>query len=122
VATYDRSAVTISLDTGRGPVEKLRERETAPLAPSRKADLYVGGSTDSAFRGAIDDIRIEGVLGEAYEPFPPQVLVEGPTRRIRFLGGKLDPAYHSRPEVIVLKYGSRTRRIVIGLEGAVESK
>lgn len=122
VATYDRSAVTISLDTGRGPVEKLRERETAPLAPSRKADLYVGGSSEGSFRGAIDDLRIEGVLGEAYEPFPPQVQVEGPTRRIRFLGGKLDPAYHTRPEVLVLKFGSRTRQIVIGLEGSVESK
>ena len=122
VATYDRSAVTISLDTGRGPVEKFRERESSPLAPSRKASLYVGGGSDSSFRGGIDDLRIEGVLGETYEPFPPQVLVEGPTRRIRFLGGRLDSAYHSRPETVVLKFGSRTRSIVIGLEGGVESK
>jgi prepilin-type N-terminal cleavage/methylation domain-containing protein len=122
VATYDRSAVTISLDTGRGPVEKFRERETAPLAPTRKANLYVGGGTGSSYKGGIDDLRIEGVLGEAYEPFPPQVLVGKPTRRIRFLGGRLDPAYHSRPEVLTLTYGQRTRDIVIGLEGAVESK
>jgi len=124
VATYDRSAVTIALDTGRGPVEKLRERESAPLAPSRKSNLYVGGGggSGSSFRGGIDDLRIEGVLGESYEPFPAQVLVEGPTRRIRFLGGKLDPAYHSRPEPLILKYGRRTKEIVIGLEGGVQSK
>ena len=122
VATYDRSAVTISIDVGRGPVEKLRERETAPLAPSRKSNLYVGGGSDSSFKGLLDDLRIEGVLGENYEPFPPQVVVEGPTRRIRFLGGRLDPAYHSRPEHLVLKYGRRTKEIVVGLEGNVESK
>jgi hypothetical protein len=122
VAAYDRSAVVISLDTGHGPVERLRERETAPLAPSRKSHLFVGGGGGTSFRGGIDGIRIEGVLGESYEPFPPQVLVDGPTRRIRYLQGKLDPAFHTRPETITLRYGQRVREIVIGLEGNVVSK
>ena len=124
VASYDRFFVTVAVDTGRGPVEKLRERETQPLAPSRTTSLYVGGGggQGASFRGGIDDLRIEGVLGEAYEPFPPQVLVDGPTRRIRFAAGKLDPAYHTRPEVLVLRYGRRERKIVIGLEGNVTDK
>lgn len=126
VASYDRRDVVISLDLGRGPVEKFRTEERHPLAPTRKSRLYVGGGggDGSSFRGGIDDIRIEGVLGENYEPFPPDVRVraEKKSNRIRYLGGKLDPAWHTTAQTIVLEYGKRRREIVIGLEGNIVSK
>lgn len=122
VASYDRSSVVVAIDTGHGPVEKHRERAQEPLAPSRKARLFLGGGGGTSFRGGIDGLRIEGVLGETYEPFPAQVTVDGPTRKIRFLEGKLDPNHHTRPETITIRYGKRVREITIGLEGNVTSK
>jgi hypothetical protein len=129
VASYDRSNVTVAVDLGRGPVERLRQKEKSALAPSRKSHLFLGGGGQGqSFRGGIDDVRIEGVLGEAYEPFPPGIVVLGPTRRIRFVGGKLDPAYHTQPDTIVLRQGNmkdpprREKKIVIGLEGNVTDK
>jgi prepilin-type N-terminal cleavage/methylation domain-containing protein len=123
ICSYDLFAVTISVDTGRGAVERLREAEKTPLAPSRDNPLFVGGGGQGGtFRGGIDDVRVAGVLGEAYEPFPAQVVVEGPSRRIRYKNGRLDPEYHNRPETLVLHYGKRSRTIVIGIEGNIESK
>jgi prepilin-type N-terminal cleavage/methylation domain-containing protein len=124
VASYDRTNVVISVDYGRGPVEKLRQPERNPLSPARKTRLYVGGggADGSSFRGGIDDLRIEGVLGEGSEPFAPQVRVTGKTKRIHFLGGKLDPAWHPANETITIEYGKRKRVIEIGLEGNIVSK
>ena len=124
VATYDRNHVVILVDTGRGLVEKFRKEEKAPLSPPADAHLYIGGGGGAGmtFKGGIDDIRLEGVLGSEYLPFSTGVSVDGPTRRIRFVNGKLDPAYHSLSETIILRYGKRERPIVIGLEGNVTSK
>jgi len=124
VASYDRNHVVILMDTGRGAVEKLRTPEKAPLSPQTDAHLYIGGGGGAglSFRGGIDDVRLEGVLGSEYQPFPTGVSVAGPTRRIRFVNGKLDPAYHSRAETLVLRYGQRERNLVIGLEGNITSK
>ena len=121
LCTYDGSHVVISTDLGRGPVERLRQPEQKPLAPSSQDDLFVGGGK-SSFRGGIDDVRLEAVLGESYEPFAPLIQIEGKSKRIYFLGGKLDPSRHSRPESIVLTYGKRRKEIVIGLEGNPEQK
>jgi hypothetical protein len=124
IASYDRNFVLVAVDTGRGPVERYRERETHPLAPARKANLFLcgGGGSGGAFRGGIDGVRIDGVLGEAYEPLPPTVRVSSPRTRIWFRDGRLDPAYHTLPETIILTYGKRTKTIVLGLEGNVSSK
>jgi len=63
------------------------------------------------------------VLGEAYDPLPPQVLIEPKGKlkdwRIRFVAGRLDPDYHTRPETLVITYGARRKEIVIGLEGNI---
>jgi hypothetical protein len=124
VATYDRNHVTILVDTGRGAVEKLRAAEKAPLSPQVDANLYIGGGGGAGrtFKGGIDDVRLDGVLVSDFQPFPAGVSVDGPTRRIRFVNDKLDPAYHTGPESLVLRYGQRKREIVIGLEGNVVSK
>jgi len=124
LATYDGSHVVISVDLGRGPVERLRVKENSPLAPASRDELFLGGGGGAGrtFKGGIDDVRLEGILGEAYEPFPPQVLVEGRSRRIYFLNGKLDPTRHSRPEPITLLFGQRKKEIVIGLEGNIVQK
>jgi len=124
VATYDRNHVVMLVDTGRGLVEKFRKEEKAPLSPQTDASLFIGGGGGAGmtFRGGIDDIRLEGVLGSEYQPFPTGVSVDGPTRRIRFVNGKLDPAFHSRSETIILRYGKRERPITIGMEGNVTSK
>lgn len=124
VGSYDRSNVVLSVDQGRGPVEKLRQRETRPLAPSTEDRLYVGGGggKGASFHGYIDDIRIQGVLGEGGENFPPAIGIDGKTRRIWFLGGKLDPSHHQRPETIVIVSGKKRREIVIGTEGNIIDK
>ncbi|MHC4923986.1 MAG: LamG-like jellyroll fold domain-containing protein [Planctomycetota bacterium] len=119
VATYDRSELIISVDTGRGPVQKLREKINGPLVPSRDDELTLGGGggRGRTFDGWIDDVRIDGVLGSDIEAFPPQVQVKGPTRRIHFKGGKLDPQHHARPQTIVITQGKKRRTIVVGTEG-----
>jgi len=124
VASYDRSHVVIAVDYGRGPVEKLRQGEKAPLAPAKKTRLYVGGGggDGASFKGGIDDLRIEGVLGEGNEPFAPQVRVTGKVNRIYFLGGKLDPTRHTSNQTITIEYGKRKRVIEIGMEGNIVSK
>lgn len=127
VATYDCTAVTILVDSGRGPVERFRQAERSRLLPAKDANLTLGGGTGSSFRGGIDDVRIEGVLAGTWDPLPPQVLVEPKEGtknkvrdwRIRFVGGRLDPAFHTQPEAITIAYGARRRRILIGLEGNV---
>jgi hypothetical protein len=48
--------------------------------------------------------------------------VEGKSRRIYFLNGKLDPTRHARSESLVLLFGRRRKEIVIGLEGNIEQK
>ena len=123
LCTYDGSHVVIATDLGRGPVERLREAVPGhiPLAPSSQDELFVGGGK-SSFRGGIDDVRLEAVLGESYEPFAPLIQIEGKSKRIHFLNGKLDPSRHSRSESIVLVYGKRRKEIVIGLEGNLEQK
>ena len=124
LCTYDGSHVAIAIDLGRGPVERLRERipRGEPLAPSSEDELFIGGGGKGSFRGGIDDVRLESVLGESYEPFAAQIRVEGKSRRIYYLNGKLDPTRHTRPETIVLTYGKRRKEIVIGLEGNLEQK
>ena len=121
VATYDGAHVVIAVDLGRGPVERLRQVVNKPLAPSSQDELFIGGGKTS-FRGGIDDVRLEAVLGESYEPFAPLIRVEGKSRRIYFLNGKLDPSRHSRPESLVLTFGKRRKEIVIGLEGNLIQK
>lgn len=124
LVTYDRNHVVLLLDTGRGAVEKLRKEEKAPLSPQPDANLYIGGggAGGSSFRGGIDDVRIEGVVGSDYTPFAEGVSIQGPTRRIYFRNGKLDGSRHSRPETLILRYGQRERQIVVGMEGNVVSK
>ena len=123
LCTYDGSDVVIAVDLGRGPVERLREKTRGePLAPSSEDELFIGGGGKGSFRGGIDDVRLESVLGESFEPFAAQIKVEGKSRRIYFLNGKLDPTRHSRPETILLTYGKRRKEIVIGLEGNLEQK
>ena len=128
IATYDKSKVEknvqVFVDLGRGPVERFSQREKNPLAPSRKSHLYLGGGggDGAAFRGGIDDLRIEGILGEAFEPFPAQVKVLGPSRKVFFAGGKLDQTHHSLAETIVIQYGRREKTILIGLEGNIVNK
>jgi len=123
-ASYDRSAVVLAVDQGRGPVERFRQPERGALMPTREAELFLagGGGAGASFLGGIDDVRIEGVLGENPEPLPHPIEILGRSRRIWFLGGKLDPAHHSRPETIILKSGKREREVVIGTEGTILQK
>jgi hypothetical protein len=120
IFTYDRSAVTIAVDTGRGPVERLRVEEKATLLPSKDARLFLGGGEAAAFHGYIDDVRVDGVLAGAAQPLPREMRVVGPSRRIHFLRGRLHPAHHSRAESIVLESGKRRREILVSTEGVVE--
>ncbi len=128
LASYDKSRadrnVQIFVDFGRGPVEKLAQKEHARLAPSSKVHLYLGGGggDGSSFRGGIDDVRVQGILGESYEPFPPQVMVVGPSRKLYFTGGKLDSAHHTLAQTLVIRYGKREKTLVIGTEGNIVSK
>jgi len=128
VVAYERTpeggTVTIAADQGFGPVEHLRVEEKGSMlamVPSRGAELLLGGGR-IPFHGMNDDVRIDGVIGEEPRPFAAGVKVLGPSRRIRFLSGKLDPARHQQAETIVLVSGDRRREIVIGLEGSVLEK
>jgi hypothetical protein len=122
IATYDRSAVTIAVDTGRGPVERFRKEEHAPLAPSTEARLYLGGTEGASFHGYLDDIRIDGVLGGDLLPLPPQMSLAGPSRRIHFLRGRLHPGHHTRAETIVIHGERRKRSISVSTEGVVSKE
>ncbi len=123
VVGYDRSNVLLSVDSGRGPVERVRQPETKALRPSRGENLTLGGGAGGAtFHGYLDDVRLSGLIGGDLVLSPQGVQVLGPSRRIHFRGGKLDPAHHSRAETLTLRSGRKERHIVIGLEGNIMDK
>lgn len=116
---YDRTAVVVGIDSyGRGTVERLRTAETRAILPDAEASLCVG-SDSAPFTGRIDDLVVSGILSGDPVVMPDQVSLLGERRTIRFLDGKLDPAFHRGPETIAFEYNGVESAIVIEMLGAI---
>ncbi len=119
VMTYDRTIVTISIDSyGLGAVERFRKEETRPMEPDPDAPLTVGAD-DGPLVGRLDDLKVAGILAGDERPLPPEVAIAGKPRKIFFRDGKLDPTHHRGPETIVLLYEGVESPITIGMLGNI---
>jgi prepilin-type N-terminal cleavage/methylation domain-containing protein len=98
------------------PAERLMA--SAPRAPIRT------GEGLTAFRGALDELRLFTVSAEAHEPFTGDVRLLGAARVLHLDDfGRLDPAFHSGPEVVSFETGEPPVRtnVELGTMGSVRT-
>ncbi len=96
------------------------------FTPDEDSDLLIGGEKGQ-FRGRIDEVRMAGISGEEIEYLSEAVQFiaeETSDLEIHFdASGKLDPAWHEKPAVIVLaSRAEKTKKetITLGMTGVVE--
>jgi prepilin-type N-terminal cleavage/methylation domain-containing protein len=112
---YDCTALSIATDEGFGWVVRASKPETRRLAPSRDSNLLVGG-----FSGIMDDFRFAGVHSTEPVMMPQGVrLVGKKPQTIRFIGGRLDPAFHSSPARMEIETAGRRTTLEIAQNGSL---
>jgi prepilin-type N-terminal cleavage/methylation domain-containing protein len=136
VMNYERSRVTIAIDSwDRGPVPRLsvEEKEERYILPDRNEHLLVGDGGRRGITGRVDDLKMAGIFPGELRSFPEEITVAwiDPQReagkqevsdeilRVRFLNGKLDPAYHQSEVSFLLKYKGEAQKLTIGLLGNI---
>lgn len=117
--SFDGRQLRIEVDGRERAVRTLEER--AQLWPDPDSDLVVG-STQPAFVGAIDEVKLAVATTNEAPPLPNGVRFKA-AASIDFTGdGRLDPAVHSAPVPIELLYeeDKRSRKITVSLSGEVQ--
>ena len=117
LVSYDGRELVVATDEGYGPVVRLRQAETRPVAVDAEAPLAFGAGLD----GWIDDCRFGGI--RAAEPVRlPEGLAVAEPKRIRFVNGRLDPATHTAGgESLTLRGEKTLTTFQIGPAGTVLS-
>jgi prepilin-type N-terminal cleavage/methylation domain-containing protein len=114
---YNRAVLALYVD-GRQVASRV---ETRRLEPDPKAPFLIGDRS-SSFTGIVDEIRVREVLTSEAVKLPEEVTLEGEDGLVVFdPSGKLDPAWHSGPVRIPLRFFSGdAREIAVNVLGTVE--
>jgi len=100
-------------------MEVARVQEGRKMCPDPEARLRISAA-ERPFPGLIDEATVYAVSGGDRRQLPKGVVLAEGDRMIRFdATGRLDPRFHLKPAVLVLKGQNRTARIEVGLYGTV---
>jgi hypothetical protein len=121
-ASFDGRTLRVEVDGRRAGEDVVLPAERR-MAPGTRAPLRSGEGL-TAFRGRLDELRLFTVSAEAHEPFTGDLRLLGAARILHLDDfGRLDPAFHSGPEVVSFESGDPPVRtnVELGSLGAVRS-
>lgn len=120
--SFDGRTLHVEVD-GRRAGEDVVLPAQRRMAPGTRAPIRSGQGL-TGFRGLLDELRLFTVSAERHEPFAGDVRLLGKPRVLHLDDfGRLDPAFHSGPEVVSFESGDPPVRTSVELSsmGAVRT-